>query len=515
MLKLGLRLHSWMKRCCSTFLIPTSTLLISIPFQYQNISNCDNIICNNTQIRKINQTIIEKSIIKRVIANIKSFYATLKHLFQLLFRCFFLGIVFSPPIMLSPLLLIFSEDSVYHKYWWNLFLQSISISGPCYTKFSQWASTRVDLFPLKLCNEFKQLQANNIKYSTSQTLANYEMSINKDIRNKIEISRNLKTNECIIIGSGCIAQVIKGKLLSTNQDIAIKIVHPNIINSINLDLQILQYITQIIEFIPFIKILSLNESMNQFADLMINQLNMNNEAQNLLKFHKNFQSNNNKLNSIFLNSIINFINKLLFNINNNYSINFPQPIYVNDNILIETYESGLLMNEYLTLNNTIENININNHLAKIGLNSILKMIFLDNFVHADLHPGNIIIQNYHSNDSNTQNIHNSHINSFTNSLEMNNSLINDSKMYDSSNNNENIPLKLCYIDAGIIAELSQNDYQNFLDLFYYVIKNNGKLVGKLMIERSNSMNVIDKEGFMNSMDDIIKDLHSHGLSLGN
>jgi predicted unusual protein kinase regulating ubiquinone biosynthesis (AarF/ABC1/UbiB family) len=30
-------------------------------------------------------------------------------------------------------------------------------------------------------------------------------------------------------------------------------------------------------------------------------------------------------------------------------------------------------------------------LAKIGLKAFLKMVFLDNFVHGDLHPGNIFV----------------------------------------------------------------------------------------------------------------------------
>ena len=45
-------------------------------------------------------------------------------------------------------------------------------------------------------------------------------------------------------------------------------------------------------------------------------------------------------------------------------------------------------------------------------------------------------------------------------------------------------LRLLLIDAGITAELSKADRENFILLFKAVITNNGALVGRLMIERS-------------------------------
>ena len=34
---------------------------------------------------------------------------------------------------------------------------------------------------------------------------------------------------------------------------------------------------------------------------------------------------------------------------------------------------------------------INRHLAKVGMNSFYRMIFYDNFIHADCHAGNFLI----------------------------------------------------------------------------------------------------------------------------
>lgn len=38
---------------------------------------------------------------------------------------------------------------------------------------------------------------------------------------------------------------------------------------------------------------------------------------------------------------------------------------------------------------------LNEHLALAGVRAVCQMIFNDNFVHGDLHPGNILVQNLH------------------------------------------------------------------------------------------------------------------------
>lgn len=44
--------------------------------------------------------------------------------------------------------------------------------------------------------------------------------------------------------------------------------------------------------------------------------------------------------------------------------------------------------------------------------------------------------------------------------------------------------RLSLIDTGIVAELKKNDQANFLALFQAIVNNDGKSVGRLMIERS-------------------------------
>ena len=74
--------------------------------------------------------------------------------------------------------------------------------------------------------------------------------------------------------------------------------------------------------------------------------------------------------------------------------------------------------------------------------------------------------------------------------------------------------RLCMIDTGIVAELSSDDRQNFLELFKAVIDNDGSTVGRLMVERSCSKTVSDRDGFMRGMQEVVSEVRENGLSLG-
>lgn len=72
-----------------------------------------------------------------------------------------------------------------------------------------------------------------------------------------------------------------------------------------------------------------------------------------------------------------------------------------------------------------------------------EQVFLTNFVHGDLHPGNLLV----------------------------------GRREDTGG-----PC-LVMLDAGIVCELDEADRKNFIDLFYAIIVGDGKLAGRLMIER--------------------------------
>lgn len=79
----------------------------------------------------------------------------------------------------------------------------------------------------------------------------------------------------------------------------------------------------------------------------------------------------------------------------------------------------------------------------------LSQVFLENFVHGDLHPGNLLVDQR------------------------------DDK------------LRLVVLDAGIVCKLGDEDRRNFVDLFHAIVVGDGKLAGRLMIERVSSRMIYD------------------------
>jgi hypothetical protein len=73
-------------------------------------------------------------------------------------RLVYIMLCMSPAIALAPIAFLWQSNEELQTYWWDLLLSSLSRTGPCLTKFVQWASTRPDLFPLELCNRLKKLQ---------------------------------------------------------------------------------------------------------------------------------------------------------------------------------------------------------------------------------------------------------------------------------------------------------------------------------------------------------------------
>ena len=75
-------------------------------------------------------------------------------------------------------------------------------------------------------------------------------------------------------------------------------------------------------------------------------------------------------------------------------------------------------------------------------------------------------------------------------------------------------IRLCFIDTGIVAQLTRQDRRNFVDLFHAIVTKNGRRVGQLMIERSVSRQCCDPEGFIRGVEEIVDEVHNSGLTLG-
>jgi aarF domain-containing kinase len=102
-------------------------------------------------------------------------------------------------------------------------------------------------------------------------------------------------------------------------------------------------------------------------------------------------------------------------------------------------------------------------------------IFEDNFIHGDLHPGNLLL-----------------------------------------NGEQNEAGRLTVLDTGLYTELKPQDRKNLLLLFKAVLDRDGSQVGRLIVEKSrcrrSQQRVIDPEGFQTAMQHVIDDAFKQGLT---
>lgn len=101
-------------------------------------------------------------------------------------------------------------------------------------------------------------------------------------------------------------------------------------------------------------------------------------------------------------------------------------------------------------------------------------VFEDNFVHGDLHGGNIIVR----------------------------------KGEEASRDN----LVLSVIDTGIAHTMTDLDRRNFIDVFYAFVRKDGSHVGRIMSERSRgTAPIIDQQGFEDGMANVVEMMHREGI----
>jgi aarF domain-containing kinase len=172
-------------------------------------------------------------------------------------------------------------------------------------------------------------------------------------------------------------------------------------------------------------------------------------------------------------------------------IKFPRVFleYCSRDILVESFEKGVPLGRIIEEGS----VELKKRVCDLGVGAFLKMLFQDNFVHGDMHPGNVIFQ--------------------PSGGEVTMRALNASGSVDG---------KVVLIDCGLIAQLGPRDERNFIDLMHAVITGRSREVGRLMIERSRSPpnTVFNPEEFCDKVADLVnrtvtgKSLIFGGLEFG-
>lgn len=228
--------------------------------------------------------------------------------------------------------------------------------GPTFIKFGQLLSTRVDILPPDYINELRRLQDQVPPFPFFQVKEVIEQELNCSLELLFE-----EFDETALAAAS-IGQVHRA-LLPGGNSIVVKIQRPNIRNILELDLVILTEIAYLIDKYTTIgKLYNFKSVVEEFRNIINNELNFLQEGRNAERFKKNFA----QVNYVYIPDIY-------------WS-------YTTEKILALQFVEGTKLNDAEGLEKgNISKHQIVEHLSK----AYLKQILIDGFFHGDPHPGNL------------------------------------------------------------------------------------------------------------------------------
>ena len=241
----------------------------------------------------------------------------------------------------------------------NRLKKALEESGPIFIKFGQLLSTRPDAIPSDIAKTLKSLQDDLPPFPTDQATA----LIEKEMGSLIGDTFSNFDNQPIAAAS--IAQVYSANLIDGDGPVAIKVVRPGIKKVIERDISLMKRLAEYIEKRSNdAKRLQLLKLVTEYESVILAELNMKVEASNIKQTKRNFENNN-----------------LLY---------VPEA-YIDlssENILVMERIEGIPVDKVEALKELGVDFKL---LAERGVEIFLKQVFIDNFFHADMHPGNIFI----------------------------------------------------------------------------------------------------------------------------
>lgn len=314
---------------------------------------------------------------------------------ELVLRVFVLAFIFAPVLLTAPLAAL--SGWFCEAYWFGLLARTLGSAGVAFIKWAQWASTRTDLLPEALCHELGALRSGAPEHSARHSRRLVERAVG------LALERYFEAFDLRPIASGSIAQVHAARL--HGESIAVKVRHPKVVERISTDFTLMRRFAALVSSLGLLKWFDLEETVRQFSSVIGAQTQLQTEARHLRMCRQNFARWPDCV--------------------------FPRPLLATADVLIETFEAGRHVSDWtdpprehatqpakLLLAEPApgdgggapepgarraEEAGLSAAAARLSTESrhfvvtrgedvYLKMLLQDNLMHADLHPGNILLR---------------------------------------------------------------------------------------------------------------------------
>ena len=369
-----------------------------------------------------------------------------------------------------------STDESRERGAYRAIVQLLSSMGPSYIKLGQWMATRPDLWPRLLCDELTSLYDDAPPHGWETTHAALRSA------GVLSAFTNVSSSP---LNSGSIAQVHVAELkedyrlqsataddidqlcwlearrgCSTDGDgpvvahpagtkVVLKVQHPGIQRLMLADLFAMRWFSYVLRDIgvplvdwwlaapksPGIDRRNLVDpvtAVTEFGALLLSQLDFVAEADNLVRFRYNFRDQDN--------------------------IVLPCPLLrlSSSRVLVEKFEVGERPDKPSAHRSNSVSSASGLTIANAVCTAFLRMLFVDNFLHADLHPGNLLRRyKRHDGTLTTEPV-------------------------------ENAFVQLCVLDHGLALTLTKSDRTHIIGLFTAILAQDGKLGARLVMDRAKT-----------------------------
>ncbi len=230
-----------------------------------------------------------------------------------------------------------------------------SLLGATFVKIAQYLSTRPDLIHPDVISALDRVQdrVDPFPYADVWSTLSRELGQTPE-----DLFRQIDPYP---VASASVAQVHRG-VLQDGRVAAVKVLRPGVEQQVALDLALMRPAARLLGWIPALRMLNPVEVLERFGDALSAQLDLRIEAENNRRFAANFDGD--------------------------ATIGVPR-------LMERKCTRRVLCMEFIEgqkLRDIQADEDEGARLARAGFSALLRMVFAHGFVHADLHPGNMMVQ---------------------------------------------------------------------------------------------------------------------------
>ena len=230
--------------------------------------------------------------------------------------------------------------------------------GPIFVKLGQLLSTRRDIIPAEIADELALLQDAVAPFDGQTARKIVEQSLD------VPMDEAFASFDITPLASASVAQVHPATLVDGTL-VVVKVVRPNLMETIGPDLDLLHRVATALERrSEDARRLHLMDIVADYEQTILAELDMSSEARNTIKLRENFAG-----------SPLLYVPRVYHR-------------YTSESVLVLERIEGIPISRMDTLEQLGVDMRV---LAERGVETFFTQVFVDNFFHADMHPGNIFV----------------------------------------------------------------------------------------------------------------------------